>query len=69
MSIFFGDQIARESIAAQLVKPEYLAEIVVRMNQDFQYQLDGMGGSLLFFLGWLVCYTTWWVFGASSSRH
>lgn len=63
VSVYFGEQLSRRHIAAQLVGDDRIRAIASAMNSDFLNQRCALQMGLLFFALWLFLFLVWWIFG------
>ena len=61
-SIYFGDLIYRNYIAALFAPENSLGVIFGEMNGDYAVQQKTMQFAIIFLSIWLVIYLFWWVF-------
>jgi hypothetical protein len=63
-SMYFGDSISRQYIAAVFTPDEQtLLTIGSNINREFARQLNNFGLGITVFVVWLAVYLCWWIFG------
>lgn len=62
VSIYFGNSITRNILAAQFVNESRIPEIAAEVNSSFIMQQSALGWALTVFSAWLLLYLAWWIF-------